>query len=898
MCKYRVITKWLCLFAIVPFLLFMAACSDCTSCKVSQPTASIPLCGATGVAVNSTVTAAFSEAMDPASINGTSFMVTGPGTTAVPGTVAYNAANYVATFTPASNLAFNTTFLITITSAARSSVGVSATGSTCSFTTALGPAPTVTATTPKCGVTGVSVDFTPITVTFSEAMDPSTINGTSFTVAGPGTTAIAGAVAYTAASDTAQFAPAGALPYNTLITVTVSTAAKSASGTPIAANFTCGFTTAPPPAPTVVSTSPGCGVAAVPVGLKQITVAFSAAMAASTINSTSFTVAGPGATAIPGAVAYIAASDSAQFTPVNPLPANTIITITIGAPATSALGAPVVPFTCGFTTAATTGPPTVTTLAPACSATGVPINQKVAVTFSEAMDPATIIAANLFLTGPGTTPIAGAVTYAAASNIATITPGATLPTSTLITVTVTTGVKDLAGDPMASNFTCSFTTATAVNKTPPTVISTIPTCNATDVALNTTVQAVFSEPMDPLTINTSTFTLAPTVSLTTDLPGTVAYAGTGNTATFTPASNLADNTSYTLTVTTGAEDLAGNALAKPFSCPFTTGPGVVDTPPTVILTSPLNHATGVALNKTVDVTFSKAMDPLTITTANVLLTGPGTTAVTGLVTYDALDDIASFNPTANLQPDTLYTCTVTTGVRDVEETPMAANYVFSFTTAATVVLGPPTVNLGSAALFVVLAGSTVTNTGPSEVTGDLGLSPGSAVAGFPPGILNGTQYIDDSIAAQAKLDLTTAYNDAAGRTLNVVIIATGELGGLTLAPGLYRSGISSFAITSSDLTLDAQGDPNAVFIFQMPSSTLTVLSGRKVILAGGANAANIFWQVGSSATLGTTTVTEGTILASASITLDTGAVLNGRALTQIGAVTLDDSTVTRPATAP
>ena len=1002
--KYRVITKWLCLFAIVPFLLFMASCSDCTSCKVSQPTASIPLCGAAGVALNSTVTAAFSEAMDPSSINGTSFKVTGPGTTAVPGTVAYNATNYVATFTPASNLAFDTTYLITITSAARSSLGVGAIGSTCSFTTGLGPAPTVTATTPTCGVTGVPVnftpitvtfseamnpntingtsltvagpgttaiagsvaytaatdtaqftpagalpyntlititvttavksasgtpmaanftcgfttapppapvvtattptcgvtgvpvDFTPITVTFSEAMNPSTINGTSLTVAGPGTTAIAGSVAYTAATDTAQFTPAGALPFNTLITITVTTAAKSASGTPMAANFTCGFTTAPPPAPTVVSTTPGCGVVSVPVGLKEITVAFSAAMKASTINSTSFTVAGPGTTAIPGAVAYIAASDSAQFTPVNPLPANTFITITVGPPAMSALGAPVVPFSCGFTTAVAPVPPTVTTLAPTCSATGVPINQKVAVTFSEAMDPATIIAANLYLTGPGTTPITGAVTYAAASNIATITPGATLPTSTLITVMVTTGVKDLAGDPMASNFTCSFTTAAAVTKTPPTVISTIPTCNATDVASNTTVQAVFSEPMDPLTINSSTFTLAPTAALTADVSGTVAYAGTANTAFFYPTNNLAVSTSYTLTVTTGAEDLAGNALAEPFSCPFTTGPGVVDTPPTVILTSPLNNATGVALNKTVDITFSKAMDPLTITTANVLLTGPGTTPVTGLVTYDALDDIASFNPIANLQPDTLYTCTVTTGVRDVEETPMVADYVFSFTTAAT--LGPPTVNLGSAGLFVVLAGAAVTNTGPTELTGDLGLSPGSAVSGFPPGVINGTEYIDDSIAAQAKLDLTTAYNDAAGRTLNVVLISTGQLGGLTLAPGLYRSAPGSFGITGSNLTLDAQGDPNAVFIFQMPSSTLTVGSGIQVILAGGANAANIFWQVGSSATLGTTSIMEGTIMAYASITLDTGAVLNGRALTQIASVTLDDSTVTRPAIAP
>jgi hypothetical protein len=330
-----------------------------------------------------------------------------------------------------------------------------------------------------------------------------------------------------------------------------------------------------------------------------------------------------------------------------------------------------------------------------------------------------------------------------------------------------------------------------------------------------------------------------------------------------------------------------------FTCTFTTGPGTDTTPPAVTLTSPVCGDTGVALNKTVNATFSEAMDPLTITTANFLLAGPGTTAVPGTVAYDALNQIATFTPSNNLASDTLFTFTITAGVRDLAGNPMAADFVCSFTTAAT--LGPAPVDLGTAAGFVVLAGSTVTNIGPTQVNGDLGLSPGTAVTGFPPGVVNGTQHVTDSIAAQAKLDLTTAFNDAAGRSLNVVIVATGELGGLTLAPGLYRSGISSFAITSVDLTLDAQGDSNAVFIFQMPSSTLTVGNGRNVILAGGAKAANIFWQVGSSATLGTTSVTEGTILADQAVTLNTGAVLNGRALARIAAVTLDSNIVTKPA---
>ena len=199
--------------------------------------------------------------------------------------------------------------------------------------------------------------------------------------------------------------------------------------------------------------------------------------------------------------------------------------------------------------------------------------------------------------------------------------------------------------------------------------------------------------------------------------------------------------------------------------------------------------------------------------------------------------------------------------------------------------------LGFAAPFAILAGSTVTNTGLTVVTGDLGLSPGSAVTGFPPGILNGVRHITDPTAALAKADLTTAYNDLAGRTLAPILVA-GNLGGRTLTPGLYKS-TSSLEISSGDLTLDARGNSNAVFIFQM-ASTLMTTSGRAVILSGGARASNVFWQVGSSATLGTTSAFKGTIMADQSISLNTGATLNGRALARIGAVTLAGNAVVRP----
>src|SRR5436190_5513417 len=201
------------------------------------------------------------------------------------------------------------------------------------------------------------------------------------------------------------------------------------------------------------------------------------------------------------------------------------------------------------------------------------------------------------------------------------------------------------------------------------------------------------------------------------------------------------------------------------------------------------------------------------------------------------------------------------------------------------------VPLGSAANFAVLAGSTVTSTGATVVDGDLGVSAGSAVTGFPPGIVHGTVHAADAVAAQAQLDLTTAFIEAAGRSIAPVSVS-GNLGGQTLSPGLYKS-TSSLEISSGDLTLDAGGNANAVFIFQM-ASTFVTTSGRQVILAGGANAANIYWQVGSSATIGTASVMKGNILADQSIALQTGASLEGRALARIGAVTMDSNTITSP----
>jgi hypothetical protein len=219
----------------------------------------------------------------------------------------------------------------------------------------------------------------------------------------------------------------------------------------------------------------------------------------------------------------------------------------------------------------------------------------------------------------------------------------------------------------------------------------------------------------------------------------------------------------------------------------------------------------------------------------------------------------------------------------------AAIAVAIFSQSAIAATAP--VGLGTAGSYAVLAGSTVTNTGPSVISGNLGVSPGTAVTGFPPGTVNsGTIHAADAAAGDAQADLTTAYNDAAGRVKSASI--GGFIGaGHTFAPGVYNA-TSSLDVGGS-LILDAQGDPNAVFIFQA-GSTLGTDTGTTISLINGAQACNVFWQVGSSATLGTGSTFQGTILALTSITVQTGDAITGRALARNGAVTLDDDTIMVP----
>jgi hypothetical protein len=704
----------------------------------------------------------------------------------------------------------------------------------------------------------------------------------------------------------------------------------------------CGREQTVSPVPVVVSTVPANGATSVPVA-QVITATFNQAMDPNTINGSTFIVTGPGAAAVNGVVTF--SGMTASFTPNALLVSGTQYTATITTGAANPAGNPLaanVPWM--FTTGTI---PTVTATNPANSAMNVPINQKITATFSEAMNPATITAAGTFTVAVagGGAAVTGTVTYVAATNTAMFAPTGNLLPSTQYTATITTAAQSAAaGNSLANNFVWSFTTGLTADLTAPTVILTNPASGDGAVPTNQKIIATFSKPMDSSTITAAgTFTVAVAGGGGANVTGTVSYAG--NSATFTPSTTLTPSTDYTATITNAALDLSGNALAAgpvPNPWSFTTGAGPDATAPKITLTSPASAAMSVSLNTVVSATFSKAMDPLTITapgTFTLAVAGAGGAEVAGTVTYDAVNDIATFTPAANLTPTTQYTATISTAATDLSGNALAAGVVpnpWNFTTG--LVAGPVGPNLGTASTFGSIGGGAgLTNQGTSTViNGDIGTTGASTtVTGFhdagvgctytetgsnigfvngnidtappPPtvGCPNEGTAATFSIATQALADANAAFiNLSPASRPGGTDPGAGQLGGLTLPPGLYKAAAGSFLITGTDLVLDGQGDANAVWVFQM-ASTLTVGAPgapRSVMLIRGAQAKNVFWQVGSMATInpagGGTMV--GTIIASAGVSFSTAGnaaitTLNGRALALNASVTMVNTVINVPA---
>ena len=611
--------------------------------------------------------------------------------------------------------------------------------------------------------------------------------------------------------------------------------------------------------------------------------------------------------------------------------------------------------------------PTVVAVTPAVNAVGVTItNPVINATFSEPVAPIAGAASfNVTCAAPCVNPT-GTVALDATNKIATytVTPGTTLAPLTAYTATVSGATSLANGTSMPAPYAWSFTTGAAPDTTPPRVTSTTPvTTNpgpTPNVAANTAINAVFTEEMLPASIKASSFTVtcaAPCTSPT----GTVGYTVGAATATFTTTSGpLLAGVTYTATITTAATDLAGNALAgnqAPAPSPsnyiwtFTIAGTAAPSPVVVASTNPTVGAVGVCpsatINATFTVPFGLRMDPATINASTFTLTDAALVPVvaSSIALDSATGTIATFTPLTPLVPGTVYSGKIKGGVTGVKDLATPANglvsdYNWNFTA------GPATgsclpvvpVALNSVSTFGTFGGSAgATNMGLlSTVNGDMGTTAVStAVTGFHDagpgctytetplnkGLVTGKIYTAAPpptvgcpsegnastflIATNARADALAAYNALVAMPAGSDPGA-GSLSGLTLAPGVYTSASGTFTIQGSDLTLDAKGNPNAMFVFQMAKS-LTVggpgaAAPRSIILINGAQAKNVFWQVGSAATInaggGGTMV--GTIISQAGSAFSTAGnvaivTLNGRALSLGASVTMVNTVINVPA---
>jgi hypothetical protein len=438
-----------------------------------------------------------------------------------------------------------------------------------------------------------------------------------------------------------------------------------------------------------------------------------------------------------------------------------------------------------------------------------------------------------------------------------------------------------------------------VDTTRPRVALTIPAASGVG-STTAAIIATFTKAMAPATLNSpaTSFTLVDKTAASAVAATSVSYDSGSRTAIFKHAPLIATHV-YTATIKgigigpatdPAGHALAGNQAALPAASNYvwSFNIGAATPAPTIILTSPVSGVSNVPINTTVNATFDQNMDPTTIIAANFTLVNASAVATAGSVGYDTASKIATFTPSINLALNTTYTATVSAGATDLAGLALVAGTPnlnpWSFTTGASAVLAPGAVPLGTVSTFGIMATAAVTAASASTINGDVSLEPGTSITGFPPAVVNGAVHINDSVSHQARNDLLAAYNNA--KTLPPgtgpnALSAGADPGALFpggVPPGTYTSG--STIIVSTPMVLDAGGNANAVWVFQIGSS---LTSNADVTLANGAQAKNVFWVPTSDATIGVGTTFNGTIVAGRDATSSGGATINGRILA--GAIT-------------
>lgn len=716
-------------------------------------------------------------------------------------------------------------------------------------------------------------------------------------------------------------------------------------------------------APSVTLTAPTDNTVNVPVHNPIISATFTEAMAAGSILVLSCTAPCVNPT---GNVTLDTTNKIATYTPSANLMAMTPYTVTVTGAKSLATGlAPDTPTVWHFTTGAAPAAISITAVAPTANATNVSINTAVvSADFNEQIAPVTGTASfNLTCALPCINPT-GTVTRDGSNRIASIALSTTLTPMTVYTATIA-GVTSLATGALLPTYTWHFTTGSIADTTRPSVTFTLPATSTpgptTGVATNMAVSALFSENLTPATVSATSFTVTcstPCVNPAGDL----SYSVGTKTAIFTPASALMANTTYTAKITNAVTDLAGNTLkgnqaplpaTSNYVWTFTTGATAASAANiSVMSTNPMSNdmsvCPGANINATFNIPSGLRVAPTSVNGSTFTIT-EANTAKTPVVAAAILVDAAtghvvSFNPLNDFVAGKTYTAILKSGVNGVKDSAVPANtmstdYTWNFAVTNCTVLPPIVpIPLGVAASFGTFGGSAgTTNQGIyTVINGDIGTTAVStAVTGFHDGgvgciytetdlnigTVNGKIFTSApsptvacptegtattaAVAAAARADALIAYNALVAKPAGTDPGA-GNLANLVLVPGVYTASSGSFMIEGGDLTLDAQGNANAVWVFQM-ASTLTVggpgaAAPQSIVLVNGAQAKNVFWQVGTAATInaGGGGTMAGTIISTAGTAISTDGnvavvTLNGRVLSLDASVTLVNTVINVPA---
>ena len=812
-----------------------------------------PLDGDTGDSLLTEPRAVFSRAMDPATITASSFTLATSGGTPVPATVSYDSATNSATLSPTSSLAFSTTYRATIASTVAAADGTRMSAPfSWTFTTTAPIPPTVTSKTPADGATGVSPTVHP-SAAFSRSLDPATVTSSSFTLRASDGTGVPATVAYDDAFRTATLTPTAPLNLDTIYTATLDTTIKATDGVALASPVSWSFRTPPaPPPPPSVTTTPTDGATGIARSATP-TATFSRDMDASTISDTSFTLSS-GGTPVQATVTYDQTTHLARLTPSAPLAYSATYTATLASTIRAADQTPINgPVSWSFTTLDQPPPPVVTTTAPADGASYAARSSSVQATFSVPMDPATLTTTTFTLQDANGAAVPAAVSYDANTRTASLTPSALLAGGSGFTATITTGARSTDGVAITTPKQWAFSTAAC----PCSLFSVLAQPSQQNIttqdgrsgtgpwSYELGVKVRVDEPMQltalrfyKSALETGTHTgtvwsssgtvfarttfatetasgwqtqqLASPVSLA---PGAVYYVSVNANAYFgdTPGGLQTQVIAGPLrSVADGANGVYGSAAGQFPTQSFNSTNYYVDlevvpdgdpAPPGVTSTDPAANATGVSRTATVNGTFSRPMNPSTLTTSTFTLTGPGGT-VPATVTYNDATTTATLTPSAPLAYSTTYTARVSTGARAQDGKTLAAPASWTFTTAGAVGpqvtstlptagvadVGPtvkPRATFSKSLVPSTINSGTYTLTGPSgAVTGTVTYDDSTRTATFTPSapLVNGsyTARLDGSVASTDGGTLGTAYSWSFGVTSG---LAAASVTGRTPADG-------------------------------------------------------------------------------------------------------------------